>query len=52
MIPLHYSHINHTSDTCIGVDLSPKMVQHARARGCYTSLAVEELVAYLQVGGI
>ncbi|WP_370152451.1 methyltransferase [Ferrovibrio sp.] len=31
-----------------GVDLSPRMIGHARRRGVYADLAVEELVALLQ----
>ncbi|MFD2265373.1 tetratricopeptide repeat protein [Lacibacterium aquatile] len=35
----------------IGVDLSPKMVEQARARGQYDALAVDEAVAWMQAQG-
>ena len=34
--------------TLVGVDLSPKMIEHARARSCYDELVATELTAFMQ----
>jgi predicted TPR repeat methyltransferase len=41
-------HVRELCGRLVGVDLSPKMLQYAKQRGCYDELIIEELGAFMR----